>query len=146
MHWIYVNIQATDNRNGPTLPARDRARAPPTSGRCWCHRAPRAHPLQAARTLCPPPVSASARPHDIEYSRATRRLRRSATWPPASRAPGQISGRRGGHVRPERVARILCTSSKASSVVLEQRFKSDRAIETHVPTGSRWRWLEEKLA
>ena len=48
--------------------------------------------------------------------------------------PGVCVDQRRGHRRPERVVRILCTSSNASSVVLEQRFKSDRVIETHVPT------------
>ena len=40
----------------------------------------------------------------------------------------QLAGGRGSHARPERVSRILCTSSNANSVVLEQRFKSNRAI------------------
>ena len=67
--------------------------------------------------------------------------------PPASalnsdghRHPGRQTKLAGGHcshARPERVSRILCTSSNASRVVLEQRFKSDRTIETHVSTGSR---------
>ena len=127
---------------GPTLPARGSARALATSVRCWRRRwAPREHPLHAARTLCPTPVSASDRPRGRGYCRATRRLRRSATWPPPSWAPGPTRGRP-RQTRPSRAHR----PNTVHELQCEQRFKSDRAIETHVPTGSRWRRLVEKLA
>ena len=125
MHYIHVNIQAADDCPGeraPTLPARGSAEAPVTSVRCWCRRErhARTHSTPRGRSV----LRRSLRLVALVAEDTVEPLR-SAKWPPPSWAPAQLAGGRGSHTRSERVARILCTSSKASSVVLEKRFKFD---------------------
>ena len=147
---IHVNIQATDVRLGERAADSRHESAP---GRLPHLADAGAAGQRHARTHCTPRgrsvLRRSLRLVALEAEDTAKLPGVCVDQRRGHRRPGrqvQLAGGRGSHARPERVARILCTISNASSVVLEQSFKSVRAIETHVPTGSRWRRLVKKLA